>query len=125
MLFLQAAAPLGWVKQTAAKYSGAVLRMVTSTGGAGGGSADPASQHYHTTSAAALSVANLAYHNHYIPWGIQHIGWRMVWTHGSSQGVPYLNSATGYAGGNTTHTHGATSWSAAPKYVNSIVCIKS
>lgn len=72
------------------------------TGGATGGS----DTHVHSTSAVALTIGQMPYHNHAI--------WDLNWEVATGAGGPIAtawaakNSPSGYAGGNEAHGHGNT-----------------
>lgn len=125
MVFYQSAAPTGWTKDTTAGLDIAGLRLVTTTAWAAGatGTADPFAAHTHTTSATALSIAQLAAHDHTVDMN----------GHSASAGnnVEQTRSetfaktkTTNQTGSGSTHTHGATGGNTAPKFVNVILASK-
>jgi len=122
MVFYQSAAPTGWTKDTTAGLDKAGLRIVTATAWAAGqsGTEDPFLAHTHTTSATALSTAQLASHNH--TYNSPTIGGVYVASAGATGGGV---GSTGWSGSGTTHTHGATAANTAPKFVNMIIAVKN
>lgn len=143
MVFVQASAPVGWTLDTTAAYNTAGLRIVTGAGGGTGGTSDAFSAHTHSTPAHThttnfavaghtLSVSEIPAHTH-------SGGSGGTVSSGTSGVEPYYTmlttvSNTGSTGGGTAHTHSFTggvtssgagsSGSFAPKYIDSIICVK-
>ena len=135
MMFFQAAAPTGWVQVTT--YHDYMLRVVNTAGGGFGGSASPIDfniTHTHTTGSHTLTTDQMPSHSHrgmsgvgtsYPLSGIASAGG------GFGGGTPddnWVTYDTTSAGGGASHNHGATgpsSFSFAPRYLNTILARKS
>jgi len=141
MLFTQASAPTGWVRDETyshSSYKGAI--MLANTGGTGaltGGSWDligKSMSHLHSTSSHSLTYAEMPSHTH--------AQWKWPWrdgagsgTHsyaegswGGSGGATYIGNGVGYSGGSNAHGHGNTGSSGVilnPRYLTVIVAVKS
>lgn len=142
MVFVQAAAPVGWVLDTTASYNTAGLRIVTSSGGSTGGSSDAFATHSHSVASHShgdtfavaghtLTLTEIPSHRHSFS-GHYYDSSPYVAADLSKAGtnVGYTN----YSGGGGAHSHGLTgvvssggggsTGSFSPKYVNAIICAK-
>jgi hypothetical protein len=121
MIFVQAAAPTGWTKDTT--YNGYMLHIVTDgTGGSTGGSDNPVS-HNHTTSGHTLIASEIAYHSHPMPTEIEKVSGPSALRIDTSSGAHEPWSTNNQSSGGGSHTHGNTG-TFSPKYYNGIVCTK-
>ena len=130
MVFYQASAPAGWVKDTTGALNNSMMRVVTSSGGSTGGTYSPIAlnwSHTHPTNPHTLTLAQIPAHTHTV-------GSRSSSSINGGGGLTVQQPDTGttiatsVAGGNGSHTHGNTgtfsdTWT--PKYSNVIICTKS
>ena len=129
MAFQQTTAPLNWTKQTASNDVG--LRLVSGTVGTGGtvafdtAFASKTPTITMTNAAVTLTIANLAVHNHPVPYdGNQNNAdeWTEKWS------TVHQITGIGPRGSDTSHTHSNTSASAAidlnVSYVDVIIATK-
>ena len=132
MLFVQAAAPTGWTKQTT--VNDAAIRVVSGTTGGGTGGTTAFSTAFVSNKsislsgnvgATTLSVNQMPSHTHSYSQITSWRGWN-----GRDDGndsKPPVSGATGAAGGSQSHTHslsGTATVSLAVKYVDVILCKK-
>ena len=132
MLFVQAAAPTGWTKQTT--VNDAAIRVVSGTTGGGTGGTTAFSTAFVSNKsislsgnvgATTLSVNQMPSHTHSYSQITSWNGWN-----GKNDGndsKPPVSGATGAAGGSQSHTHslsGTATVSLAVKYVDVILCKK-
>ena len=102
MLFAQAAAPVGWTKDTT--HNDKALRVVSGTGGGSGGSVAFSTLFGRTAvDWSSLSIAQLASHAHGITIGNQTGGQSYVdrWSSGAASSI-----STAANGSGSAHTHG-------------------
>lgn len=147
MVFHSDQPPVGWIKAT--QYNDYMLRTVTGTGGGAGGSDTPISfdtSHRHTTGDHVLNNDQVPAHSHSymvcnINTGSQDHGLKdfgglslfdlNVEEHGGlnkGSPSPVIDQIIGASGGGNLHNHGDTSFvtkSFKPKYINTIIAVKS
>jgi len=139
MLFAQTAAPTGWTKSTT--HDNKALRVVSGTAGSGGSAAFTTAfgtpsvsgsvSLSGTVGSTTLSTAQLASHNHTVPWTISCGGSTAIT--GSSNVGNNRNETTSSTGSNSSHTHsfsGSGSLSSATasidvQYVDVIIATKN
>jgi hypothetical protein len=127
MLFVQAAAPTGWTKQTT--HNDKALRLVSGTGAATGGSvafttAFASGTLTFTSDSHVLTTPEIPSHSHTLTPLIGGIGGACPPardTKSNTSGTGYSTDVTGGGGG---HTHGITGPSLAVNYVDVIYCSK-
>ena len=136
-LFVQAAAPTGWTKQTT--VNDATIRIVSgTTGGTTGGSvafstafvAGKAITLSGNVGATTLSLAQVASHTHTFKYytGETTSSDRMSTVTSVSQTQGSTTVTTAAAGGNSSHTHslsGTATVDLSVKYVDAILCKKA
>ena len=122
MLFVQAAAPTGWTKQTT--HNDKALRLVSGTGAATGGTTAfstvfAAGTLTFTSDSHTLSIAEMPAHTHNLKSTTAGGG-------NATSNASALNTdiATQSAGGGGGHTHGVTGPTLAVNYVDVIYCSK-
>ena len=117
MIFVQAAAPVGWTKVIS--NNDKLLRIVSGSGGGSGGSAAMSTAWTSvalsgTVSGHALTTAEIPAHTH-------------SGTTGTESATHTHSFTTGSTGSGDSHTHGLTvnSFTVSPAYVDVIVCTKN
>ena len=134
MLFVQAAAPTGWTKQTT--VNDAAIRVVSgTTGGTTGGSvafstafvASKAITLSGNVGATTLSTAQVASHTHGINTKYQNSGGSSGIPTDTSNNYVSAGAKTAATGGSSSHTHslsGTATVNLSVKYVDVILCKK-
>ena len=119
MLFIQADAPTGWVKDT--EHNDKALRVVSGTGGGSGGSAAFATVFARTaTDGHALTIAEMPAHTHIVQAGTDVTSTNnFIATNAQSHGN---NRPTEATGSNNAHAHNI---DLRVQYVDAIICVKS
>ena len=120
-VFVQAAAPTGWVKDTT--HNDKALRIVSSTGGTSGGTVAFSTAFARTaTDTLTLAVTQMPGHNHtgYDGYTVMTGSGAYTAAAGGSWGIGY--GGVGFTGGGQSHSHGI---DLRVQYVDSIICVKS
>jgi len=130
MIFIQAAAPIGWTINTSISERMVVIRK--DSGGQTNGTMDPKIwSHGHNTGSHTLTSNEMPSHKHRMTWGAEVPGPNGQSASASHRGAKF-NDTDNYeydtwsTGGNASHNHGVTDiqvW--APRYVGGIVCTKT
>lgn len=134
MVFIQASAPFGWVQDTS--LNDYAFRIVSGPGGGTGGSDSPFTasfDHTHTTNAHTLTISEMPSHKHSSLTAndsntvvVNELGKRFAVAVGTNPLTETSNIQ--YTGGGAPHSHGDTgsvSLPFTPRYINSIIGVKS